>query len=1010
MLGVFFTLLLVGLVISQALPPKWIKATANIVIVDGNSGNEGKYPSVKLNSSGFAVTSYYANPYYDLRVAVCNDALCTNPTISTVDSAGNVGAHSSLVLNGNGNPVISYVIGFPEDDLKLVVCGNPTCSSGNVITTVDSAGGGMGFTSLALTASGNPVIAYASDAAVKVVLCGNPTCTSGNTYSTIEAIGTSAAYTSLALNGSGNPVISYYSNVNEDLKLVVCGNPACSSSNIITTVDSSTAGVFTSLALNSSGNPVISYYRWLNGVDGNLQIAVCGNPTCTSGNVIITLDSGGDTGHETSLALSSGDLPIVGYLDETNRALKVAACADSTCATKTITLVTVAADGELDPSLILNASGNPVIGFHNYDQAALSLALCANSACTSKTIKNLDTTHDVGMYTSVALTSSGNPVISYYDADPSGLRIAVCGDIFCTAKALTTVDTGSGIVGQYTSVALNANDYPVISYYGEATLKLAVCGDVTCTNNTTITTVDNVGNTGQYTSLKLNSSGNPVISYFDDSTRSVKVVTCGNATCTAGNTVAVIDVNSGSSGNVQTTSLALNGSGFPTIAYAYNAQLKVAVCGNITCTSGNTITDIDFTSGKSLSLRLNASGNPVISYENSGALKVAICGDPACATRNLTSVDIQGDVGWYNSLALNSSGNPIISYADKINGNLKLAVCGNVTCTSGNKVFVADSSIQVGTHNAATINGINGRLFVSYFDGTNLDLKLYTDDLLNLPSTGTPTPTATNTPIRPDTIGVYRNGVFYLRNSNTTGNADITAYFGNGTDERPVAGDWNGDGIDTIGVYRTSTGFFLLSNSNTSPSVAYTVLFGNPGDLPFAGRWTPDMTGDGIGVYRDSNGVLYQRKSLVSGFDDFFAVFGNPGDYGVAGDWDGNGYDSIGIYRSFSQRWYLTNNSTPAGITFSDLDYMWNAPTSPLVVGDWNGDGSTTPGYLTDTGVFVLHLSNGPAGPDMQFAFGPIEGNLPVAGKWFAPNRPVMGVIQPNLTGKFQNIDSNLAD
>jgi plastocyanin len=46
-----------------------------------------------------------------------------------------------------------------------------------------------------------------------------------------------------------------------------------------------------------------------------------------------------------------------------------------------------------------------------------------------------------------------------------------------------------------------------------------------------------------------------------------------------------------------------------------------------------------------------------------------------------------------------------------------------------------------------------------------------------------PTPTATVTPVppgatRPDTIGVYKDGVFYLRNSNTGGIADITVAFG----------------------------------------------------------------------------------------------------------------------------------------------------------------------------------------------------------------------------------------
>jgi subtilisin family serine protease len=280
--------------------------------------------------------------------------------------------------------------------------------------------------------------------------------------------------------------------------------------------------------------------------------------------------------------------------------------------------------------------------------------------------------------------------------------------------------------------------------------------------------------------------------------------------------------------------------------------------------------------------------------------------------------------------------------------------------------------------------------------------------------TNTPTATATasNTPVppRPDTIGVYNGGVFYLRNTNTTGVADITAFFGGDVSDLPVVGDWNGDGVDTIGVYRNSTGFFFLSDSNTSPAVNYSPLFGNPGDTPFAGKWTADMTHDGIGVYRNSNGILYQRKALTGGFDDFFAVYGNPGDKGFAGDWDANGFDSVGIYRSSNQTWFLSNNSTPSGITFSDISFVLDIASALPVVGDWDGDGDSTPGWLTSGGVFTLHPNNSIVGPDNVFAFGPAN-SKPVAGKWVAGSRPGGPTIfNPNAPGGYSNADGGSGD
>jgi hypothetical protein len=272
-------------------------------------------------------------------------------------------------------------------------------------------------------------------------------------------------------------------------------------------------------------------------------------------------------------------------------------------------------------------------------------------------------------------------------------------------------------------------------------------------------------------------------------------------------------------------------------------------------------------------------------------------------------------------------------------------------------------------------------------------------------NTATATPSVTNTPVppRPDTIGAYNGGMWYLRNTNTTGVADITVAFGGDVSDLPVVGDWNGDGVDTIGVYRNSTGFFFLSDSNTAPTVSYTVLFGNPGDQPFAGRWDNTMSGSGVGVYRNSNGILYQKKTLTTGFEDFFAIFGDPGDQPVAGDWNADGFDSIGIYRASSQTWFMTNNSTPSGIVFSDIDFVWDIGTTRPVVGDWDADLDVTVGYLTDTGVFVLHPNNAATGTDNVFAFGPAN-SRPIAGKWVAASAPpISGVIGNGSTGGFSN-------
>src|SRR5437764_1364178 len=78
-------------------------------------------------------------------------------TITTVDSAGNVGRYTSIAIL-NGLPVISYY-DFNNGDLKVARCGNTVCSVGNTITTVDSAGNVGQYTSIAIL-NGLPVISY----------------------------------------------------------------------------------------------------------------------------------------------------------------------------------------------------------------------------------------------------------------------------------------------------------------------------------------------------------------------------------------------------------------------------------------------------------------------------------------------------------------------------------------------------------------------------------------------------------------------------------------------------------------------------------------------------------------------------------------------------------------------------------------------------------------------------------------------------------------------------------
>jgi hypothetical protein len=118
-----------------------------------------------------------------------------------------------------------------------------------------------------------------------------------------------------------------------------------------------------------------------------------------------------------------------------------------------------------------------------------------------------------------------------------------------------------------------------------------------------------------------------------------------------------------------------------------------------------------------------------------------------------------------------------------------------------------------------------------------------------------------------------------------------------GETDSPVAGDWNGDGIRTVGIFR-------------------------------GGEWQIDTNGDGLADVRDGS-----------------FRFGRAGDIPVVGDWDGNGVEEIGVFRS--GRWVLDTNGNRELDAHDRVFEMGGAGDRP-VVGDWNGDGIDEPGIYRE--------------------------------------------------------------
>jgi glucose/arabinose dehydrogenase len=228
-----------------------------------------------------------------------------------------------------------------------------------------------------------------------------------------------------------------------------------------------------------------------------------------------------------------------------------------------------------------------------------------------------------------------------------------------------------------------------------------------------------------------------------------------------------------------------------------------------------------------------------------------------------------------------------------------------------------------------------------------------------------------------DTVGLYfqDSSTFALKNTNAPGNADLFFIYGLARPGLvPLVGDWNGDGTRTPGIFDPATNTFFLRNSNSSGNADVTVLYG-----PAGSGWTPivgDWDGDGddtIGLYDPSIGNFFLRNANTPGPANLTFTFGvgGPDIVPIVGDWDGNGTTTVGIFTRSGSTFFLKNSNASGN---ADLTFIYGSAGSGFapVVGNWDGVGGDTIGlYDVATGSFFLRNTNSSGNADLVFLYGP---------------------------------------
>src|SRR5687767_2397698 len=102
------------------------------------AGDVGTHTSITIGADGLALIAYHDVTNGDLKVAHCSDLTCSSATTSVIDSDDTVGLYNSITIGGDGLGLISYH-NETAGTMKVAHCNDIACSSAGVNTVVNSS-------------------------------------------------------------------------------------------------------------------------------------------------------------------------------------------------------------------------------------------------------------------------------------------------------------------------------------------------------------------------------------------------------------------------------------------------------------------------------------------------------------------------------------------------------------------------------------------------------------------------------------------------------------------------------------------------------------------------------------------------------------------------------------------------------------------------------------------------------------------------------------------------------
>ena len=416
-----------------------------------------------------------------------------------------------------------------------------------MVSTLESTGDVGKYTTIVIDSNDKVHIAYRDSTSNDLNYATNE---SGSwVYSTIDSVGSVGHYNSIALDSNDGLHISYYDTSNDDLKYATDKSGSWA---IISADTEGNVGAYSSIALDSSDNVHISYYDATIGdlrymmLDSSSNVyaysispalpaglslniitgEISGTPTALSTNTTytITLRNSGGTNTTTITLVVIDQLPTLSYSPE-DFTLTKGQSSTALPLNATVTGVGAITSWEISDTLPaglnFGTSNGTIWGTPTSLMALKTFTIWANnSGGSSSATVNITVNDEVPgisynpdwfvLTNNTAMSPTATPTNSG-GAIPSGIPDSV------------------GDVGEYSSMAIDSYGFKHISYFDNTNDDLKYATDKT--GSWVTISVDTTGSVGGYTSIAIDSNDNVHISYRDSTNDDLKYATCSSG-CT----------------------------------------------------------------------------------------------------------------------------------------------------------------------------------------------------------------------------------------------------------------------------------------------------------------------------------------------------------------------------------------------------------------------------------------------------------------------------------------------